>query len=583
MDQLQRLFDIIEYQRNELPNKVCLSYKFNTAQWHDFSTEEVYQLAQKFALSFIQQGLQPGDHIAIISPNRPEWNFCDLGIMMAGGINVPIYPTSSEHDYTYIFNDAQVKFVFVDNLEIYQRVKNVLPNCPSIQAIYSFDQIGACKDYKWFIEHASDDLLDELNRRKAAIKSEDLATIIYTSGTTGFPKGVMLSHNNILSNIKGVAPCLPLKRNQRVLSFLPLCHIFERTVVYYYFSIGVSVYYSENLDKIGDNIREVKPHFFSCVPRLLEKVYDKLVAKMNELSGFQKWVYTWAIKLANNYVEDQGFDVRYWICDKLVYSKWRAALGGELIGIVTGSAALQERLGRVFNAAGIQVREGYGQTETSPVISFNRFEPGGNKFGTVGIAIPNVEVKFAENGELLVRGPNVMMGYYKKPEATADVIKDGWLYTGDIAILVEGKFIKITDRVKELFKTSGGKYVAPQVIENKMKESRYIEQILVVGENKNFVSALIVPSFTTLKEYCQINQIDAKTAAEMVQHPKIKQLIQQEVERLNKNFGQVEQIKKFKLLPQEWTIDKGEMTPTLKLKRKVIIEKYSIEIENLYK
>ena len=327
----------------------------------------------------------------------------------------------------------------------------------------------------------------------------------------------------------------------------------------------------------------MKPHFFSCVPRLLEKVYEKLIAKGNDLTGFQKKLYVWAIKLANEYKEDQGFDIRYWICDKLIYKKWREALGGNLIGIVTGAAALQERLARVFNAAGIKVREGYGQTETSPVVSFNRFEKGGYKFGTVGIVIPDVEVRFAENGEILVKGPNVMMGYYNKPEITAEVIIDGWLHTGDVGTLVEGKFLKITDRIKELFKTSGGKYIAPQVIENKMKESRFIEQILVVGENKKFVAALIVPSFLQLKEYSLSKNIEYTNNEDFLNLPKIKILFQTEIDRLNQSFGHVEQIKKFKLMSKEWTIDGGELTPTLKIKRNIILEKNKAEIENLYK
>ena len=583
MKSFSRLFDILDFQVANFPLATCLSYKYNTSEWQNHSSQEVSKISYQFALAFIQAGLEPGDHIAIISPNRPEWNFCDLGVMMAGGINVPIYPTSSENDYKFIFNEASIKFVFISDDEILQRIRPILKDCPSIKAIYSFDKTEDCLYYKDFLATSNEKDLSEVERRKVAIKPEDLATIIYTSGTTGFPKGVMLSHNNIVSNIHGVDASLPLTKGQKCLSFLPLCHIFERTVIYYYFSIGVSIYYAESLEKIGENIKEVKPHFFSCVPRLLEKVYEKLIAKGNDLTGFQKKLYVWAIKLANEYKEDQGFDIRYWICDKLIYKKWREALGGNLIGIVTGAAALQERLARVFNAAGIKVREGYGQTETSPVVSFNRFEKGGYKFGTVGIVIPDVEVRFAENGEILVKGPNVMMGYYNKPEITAEVIIDGWLHTGDVGTLVEGKFLKITDRIKELFKTSGGKYIAPQVIENKMKESRFIEQILVVGENKKFVAALIVPSFLQLKEYSLSKNIEYTNNEDFLNLPKIKILFQTEIDRLNQSFGHVEQIKKFKLMSKEWTIDGGELTPTLKIKRNIILEKNKAEIENLYK
>jgi long-chain acyl-CoA synthetase len=578
-----RLFDILDHQIEHYPLETCLSFKYNTGNWVNHSSHEVAAIAERFALAFLEMGMEPGDHIAIISPNRPEWNMCDMGVMMAGGINVPIYPTSSENDYRYIFNDANIQYVFISDRDLYHRVQKVLPDCPSVKKVYSFDEFDDCPCYKQFLEKANYALRGLLQKRKDAITPDQLATIIYTSGTTGFPKGVMLSHDNIISNIRGVKASLPLEKGQRCLSYLPLCHIFERTVTYYYFAIGVSIYYAENLEKIGENIKEIKPHFFSSVPRLLEKVYDKLIAAGNNLTGPKKKLYDWAIKLANEYQEDQGFDFRYWICDKLVYKKWRTALGGNLIGIVTGAAALQERLSRVFNAAGIMVREGYGQTETSPVISFNRFEKGGFKFGTVGIVIPEVEVKFAENGEIMVKGPNVMMGYYKKPDMTAEVLANGWLKTGDIGTLIDGKFIKITDRVKELFKTSGGKYVAPQVIENKMKESTYIEQILVVGENKNFVSALIVPSFIQLKEFCAANQVNETNPQSIIDHPKVKALFQKEIEQLNQSFGQVEQIKKFKLLSKEWTIDGGELTPTLKIKRKTLLEKFSEDIGNLYK
>jgi long-chain acyl-CoA synthetase len=425
---------------------------------------------------------------------------------------------------------------------------------------------------------------------KDTIKPDELATIIYTSGTTGLPKGVMLSHDNVVSNIKSVIPCLPLNQSHRCLSFLPLCHIFERVVTYTYFATGCSIYYAESLETISENLKEVKPHFFSSVPRLLEKVYDKIVGKGLELTGIKKKLFFWALDLALEYQPGDESKFKYKIADRLIFSKWREALGGEVIGIVTGAAALQERLARVFSAAGIAIREGYGQTETSPVVSINRFEKGHYKFGTIGEIIPGVEVAFMDKdgnmsedgpGEILVKGPNVMMGYYKNEQATNETIKNGWLHTGDVGKM-DGNFLRITDRVKALFKTSGGKYVAPQVVEEKLKESRYIEQICVLGENQKFVSALIVPAYENIKDWMKHKGIDVSDNKSLVENPQVIDLVQKEVDRLNENFGHIEKVKKFKLLPEEWTVDGGQLTPTMKVKRKVIMEMYDKEINDIY-
>jgi long-chain acyl-CoA synthetase len=583
MQDFTRLFDVLHSQKTNCPQAKTLSFKYGGNEWISLSIDQTIEAVDNYSLAFLANGLQKGDKVAIISANRPEWNLCDNGLMQAGGINVPIYPTSSEKDYEFICNDAEIQYLFIGDGTIYDRVKELKSKCPSIKEIYSFEKVENCKHVSEFLALSNEDLRPTLKTIMDSIDPMELATIIYTSGTTGTPKGVMLSHNNIVSNIKAVAISLPLIQGQIALSFLPLCHIFERVVTYYYFAIGVNVYYADSLEKISENLKEVKPHFFTTVPRLLEKVYDKLIAKGNELTGFKKSLYFWAIKLANNYKENQGWDIRYAIADKLIYSKWREALGGNIVGIVTGAAALQERLARVFNAAGISVREGYGQTETSPVISFNRFEKGGFKFGSVGLLIPDVELRFGDNGEIQVKGPNVMMGYYKNDKATNETIMDGWLHTGDVGVLEEGKYLKITDRIKELFKTSGGKYVAPQVIENKLKESRFIEQVIVVGENEKFISALIIPSFVNLKEWAMSNHINEPNDVALLDNPSVQALYKSEIERLNKGFGQVEQVKKFKLIAKEWTIDSGELTPTLKVKRKIIMEKCKSDVDFFYK
>jgi long-chain acyl-CoA synthetase len=583
MKDFTRLFDILKYQEQKYPRFDCLNYKYN-GKWRNFSTVEVNEIIDKVSKGFIKAGIKVGDKVAIISNNRPEWNMIDNGMMQIGAVNVPIYPTISKEEYEYIFNNAEIKMVFVADKNLYDKIDAIKSKVPTLEKIYSFDKLDCCENWETFLKEGEDvDDVDVQNRAQA-VKGEDLATIIYTSGTTGQPKGVMISHFNIVSNIKSVLTLLPLSKENIALSFLPLCHIFERVVTYTYFASGTGCYYAESLETLSDDLKEVKPHFFSTVPRLLEKVYDKIISKGMELTGLKKKLFFWALDIATNeYHEDYKPGLKFKIADKLIFSKWREALGGNVIGIVTGAAALQERLARVFSAAGIAIREGYGQTESAVVITVNRFEPGGYKFGSVGMVLPGVDIKFADNGEILCKGPSVMMGYYKNQEETDKTIDaDGWLHTGDVGSLVDGKFLKITDRVKALFKTSGGKYVAPQVIEEKMKESRFVEQIIVLGENEKFVSALIVPSFLNLEEWCQKNALDHSSKEKMVKSPEALALMKEEVERLNETFGKVEKVKKFELMVDEWSVDTGELTPTMKVKRKVVIEQYKDLIAAMY-
>lgn len=582
MTDYTRLFDILPYQESKYPKQDCLSYKYN-GTWRNYSTSEVNQTINQLSQAFLAYGIKKDDKVALISSNRPEWNFIDNGMLQAGAINVPVYPTISEKDYKYIFNNAQIRIVFVENQELYNKTANIKSEIPSLEKIYSIEKLNDCEDWQAFMELGKDTPFSEVKAVADSIKGEDLATIIYTSGTTGNPKGVMLSHDNIISNIKSIKSIVPVDNQHKALSFLPLCHIFERTVSYAYMVLGLSIYYAESIEKLGDNLKEVKPHFFSTVPRLLEKVYDKIIGKGMELTGLKKQLFFWAHdSVALQYHEEYKKGLKHKIADKLIFSKWREALGGNVIGIVTGAAALQAKLAKVFSAAGIEIREGYGQTETSPVISVNHFDQGEYKFGTTGMVIPGVEVKIDDNGEILVKGPNVMLGYYKNPEETAKTIQDGWLHTGDVGTMVDGKFLKITDRIKALFKTSGGKYVAPAVIEEKMKESRYIGEILVVGENRKFVSALVLPATEILQDWAKYKGIAFTDDKDLLSKAEVKALFEREINKFNKEFGKVEQIKKFELISDVWSIDTGELTPTMKIKRKIVQQQYCDLIEEMY-
>jgi long-chain acyl-CoA synthetase len=584
-----RLFDLLKRYEEKFDKEDALGAKENGV-WKTYSTRQFIDYANCISLGLLSQGIEKNDKVGLIANNRPEWNFADMGIMQAGAINVPIYPTISIDDLTFILNDAQVKILFVSSYDIYEKVNKVKSKVPSLQNIYSFNRIEGVSH--WLeLAHEGKQRASEFNSKleeiKASIKDTELATLLYTSGTTGNPKGVMLSHRNLASNFISVRDLPPISSEDKALSFLPLNHVYERMLTYLYMYLGASIYYAESMETIGDNIREVHPQVFSAVPRLLEKVYDKIVAKGEELTGIKRKLFFWALDLGLRY-EFNGkngiwYEIQLAIANKLIFNKWREALGGNTKVIVSGGAALQPRLARVFSAAGIPVLEGYGLTETSPVIAVNNLKPGGRKFGTVGHVIEDVTVKIAEDGEILVKGPNVMMGYYNKPELTAEVIdEEGWFHTGDIGIFEEGKYLKITDRKKEIFKTSGGKYIAPQVIENKLKESIFIEQVMVIGENQKFASALIVPSFAYIKEWCVRKQYACGSNEEMIENPEVKKRIALEVDKINANLAQYETIKKFELMSREWSIDKGEMTPKLSLKRKVICEKNKELIDKIY-
>ncbi len=590
----KRLFDAVKHQLENFPKNDMLAAKEN-GKWKTYSTQQVADTVNKLSAGLVSLGVkandftpESSDKIAIISNNRPEWVFTDLAVQQVGGILVPVYPTTNPNELAFILNDAAVKFIFVSSEDLLLKVQSIIDKVPSIQGIYTFDTIAGAKHWTEVTDMATDSLLAEVELIKQSVPAEQLATIIYTSGTTGTPKGVMLSHSNIYTNVQFSKKSFPFNDapESKVLSFLPLNHIFEKTCTYIYLYSGISIYYAESLETIGDNLKEIKPNGFTTVPRLLEKVFEKIMAKGNELTGTKRKLFFWAVDLAEKYDNRVSggawYNLQLAIANKLIFSKWREALGGNISFIITGGAACQVKLLRIFNAAGVPVFEGYGPTENSPVICVNRQEKGGTKFGTVGPPIEGIQVKLAEDGEIMVTGPCVMKGYYKRPDLTAETMKDEWLLTGDIGVWDEGKFLKITDRKKELFKTSGGKYVAPQPIENKLKESPFVEQVMVVGSERKFVGALIVPSFATLKEWMREKGIPYTTNEDVIHHPKVLELYRELVESFNKFFNHVEQIKKFELLPREWTVDTGEMTPKLSLKRKVVNEKFKDAIERIY-
>lgn len=591
MNKPHRLFDFFEQRLKENPQQIMFAGKEN-GQWHDYSVAEVKDTVDKLSTGLLALGysasnmsLEGRDKIAVLAKNRVEWMILDLATQQMGVVLVPLYPTIHVHDLEFILNDAQVKAVFVNDEDLFHKVNDVKSRVASIKEIYSFEKIDGVKNWKEILSLGKQEHYEHLSDVSSKINSEDLFTIIYTSGTTGTPKGVMLSHHNILSNVMACIPCFPPGHNQKALSFLPLNHIFERMVTYVYLFKDTSIYYAESLDTIGDNLKEVKPNMFTTVPRLLEKVYDRIMQKGNELTGLKRKLFFWAHGLAEKFEinKNQGvwYNMQLSLANKLIFSKWREALGNNIQCIVSGGAACQVRLIRIFTAAKIIIMEGYGLTETSPVIAVNRFQEKERMFGTVGPLIDNIEVKIAEDGEILCKGPNIMMGYYKHPELTAEVIQENWFYTGDIGMMVDNHFLKITDRKKELFKTSGGKYVAPLPIENKLKESPFVEQVMLIGSERKFVGALIVPGFPNLRDWARKYGIEG-TNEELTRNEKVVSLYKDIVESFNKYFNHVEQIKKFELLPDEWTVDTGEMTPKLSLKRKVIIEKYRDAIERIY-
>jgi len=606
--EIRRLFDIPYHQQKNSPLKQSLGGMHVTGKNYSYSTDEFVKLVNKVSLGLLQMGVKPGDKIALISyNNRPEWNIMDMGMMQIGAINVPVYPTISASDYIYIFNDASVKYCIVGHGDLLDKVRTAQKDIPSLQAIFTFDEVDSkgqtdahgAEVHHW--EHIFSDSSDfsAVEQIKQTIKPEDIATIIYTSGTTGNPKGVVLSHHNICTNVRDVLPFIPLNSGEIALSFLPLCHVFERTVTYGYMAKGVNIVYARDLETLSESLQEVKPHFFTTVPRLLEKVYEKIINKAKGESKIKQKIFFWALGLTEKYDYDWKasglLGIQWAIADKLVFSKIRARLGGRVKGIVTGAAACPRRMAQFFSAIGVPIREGYGLTETSPAISINLFEPHQAMLGSVGPILPSVTVKIAEDGnygpgegEIMVKGPTVMVEYYNKPEATAEVMTtDGWFMTGDIGKFVENKkgvkFLRITDRKKELLKTSGGKYVAPTPIESTLKEDLLVEQAMVVGDNMKFVSVIIQPTFDSLKNWCKENGIEyGNDVNAVLSNPKVKSYYQQVIDAANPQFGKVEQVKKFVLVSDVWGVPTGELTPTMKLKRRVILSKYQKEIDAIY-
>lgn len=582
--EINRLFDILQYQLVNNPKEDALAGKVN-GQWNKYSTAQVVELVDQLSAGLLALGVKKGDKIALSSFNSPQWVIADYAIQQIGAINIPMYPNSTAEDYAFIMNDAEVAIAFAGDKEIAEKIKRANQSLTKPASIYTFVDIEGLSFWKTILAPVDETVKADIGRLRSQINYEDLATIIYTSGTTGNPKGVMLSHKNILANARSVHKAFAIGGPEhRTISFLPLSHIFERTALYTYMHMGVSIYYAESMETVGENIKEVKPHFFATVPRVLEKVYEKIVSKGYELKGIKKNLFFWALNLAQKFdmEKNQGFWYNFQLkwANKLIFTKWREALGGNIVFIVSGGAALQPRLGNIFWAAQIKVLEAYGLTETSPGVSFSRIDA--VKVGTVGPLLDGVEVKIAEDGEILVKGNNVMMGYYKRPDATAEVMTGEWFHTGDIGEMIDGKFLKITDRKKEMFKTSGGKYIAPQAIENKFVESLLIDQVMVVGESQKFPGALVVPNFEKLRDWCGRHGISYTTNELMIEHPEVMKKLEEEVGKMNASFAQYEKIKKFRLLPQPWTIEKGEMTPKLSLKRKVIKEHYQHEIDKIY-
>ncbi len=589
MNNITRLFDFPYHQLEKYNLNDALVTK-NGNEWVKTSTQEYIDKANAISRGLLRLGVQKNNKIAIISSNnRTEWHICDIGILQTGAQSVPIYPTISEDDYEYILNHSESTYCIVSDQEVYDKINAIKSKVGSLKEVYSFEKIAGCKNWSELLELGSDTSnQNEVETIKESIVTTDLATIIYTSGTTGRPKGVMLTHQNIVSDVLMSAPRVPLRAGDtRALSFLPICHIFERMLTYLYQYYGISIYFAESIEKISDNLKEVHPHVMSVVPRLLEKVYDKIYAKGTDLTGIKKKLFFWALDLGMEYkpYKENGawYEFKLKIARKLIFSKWQEGLGGELELLVCGSAALQARLAKVFCAANIPVMEGYGLTETSPVISVNDMRNNGFRVGTVGKVLDGVEVKIAEDGEILCKGPNVMIGYYKDEEKTNEALQNGYFHTGDIGEIDSDGFLKITDRKKEMFKTSGGKYVAPQVLENAFKQSRFIEQIMVIGEGQKMPAAFIQPSFEFINEWAQRKGIElGKSNAEIISNERIVKRIQREVEEINERFGNWEKVKRFELTPDVWSVEGGHLTPTMKLKRKIILEKYKDLYDKIY-
>ncbi len=585
--EVTRLFDLLENYLEKYPNQdAALAAKRNGA-WQKISITEYIEMTNLISYGLLKLGVCPGDKVGIVSGNRPEWNMIDFAIMQIGAISIPIYPTISKEDYRYILNHAEMRAIFVEGKELLNKLQDIFAEVKSLEHIYTFDEINTeCKFLNQLIELGKNNPAPEkLKELKASINPNEMATIIYTSGTTGNPKGVMLSHSNIVNQVKNLAP-IPAEWSKTCLSFLPLCHAYERMLVYLYQYLGMSVYYAESLGTIADNIKEINPTMMSAVPRLLEKIYDKLFLSGKKLPFAQRFIYYWAFNLAIHY-QLEGlspyFKLKLKIADKLIYSKWRAAIGGNFDIVVSGGSAIQSHIASFFSAIGMPVFEGYGLSETSPVIAVSQRGKNGRKFGTVGLPLPGVEVKIGDRNEIICRGHNVMLGYYKDPELTSQVIDtDGWLHTGDTGKFTKEGQLAITGRLKSIFKTSFGKYVNPQLIESKFAESPLIENMIVIGENKKFAAALISPDFVYLKSWCGKHKIAYTTNAEMITHPVVVKRYQEEVKKYNHHFGDFEQVKRYQLVPDEWTQPSGFLSPTLKIKRNIIEANYAEQIEKLF-
>jgi len=587
MIEITRLFDFPYYQLEKYNLEKALSTKYDD-KWISISTKEYIEKANTISRGLLRLGISQNDKIAVISStNRTEWNIMDIGILQLGAQNVPVYPTISEEDYAYVLNHSEAKYCFISCQDVYDKVKKIKSEVPSLLEVYCFDQLEDCKNWQEVLDLGKDTSnQNEVENLKNKVKASDLATLIYTSGTTGRPKGVMLSHDNLVSNALESFKRIPIELGKaRALSFLPLCHVYERMLIYLYQYCGASIHYAP-IDQISEYAQEVKPQVMTAVPRLLEKVYDKIIAKGADLTGIKKKLFFWAVEVGLDYKPygENGwwYTQKLNLANKLIFSKWKAALGGEVAVMASGSAALQPRLARVFNAAGFGVMEGYGLTETSPVVSVNDMRDGGFKIGTVGKLLDRTEVKIAEDGEICVKGPQVMMGYYKDDAKTAEVIKDGFFHTGDIGVIDNEGFLKITDRKKEMFKTSGGKYVAPQLLENRCKQSRFIDQIMVIGEGEKMPAAFVQPDFDFIRDWAKIHNKTLGTNEEIVTNPEVVARFQEEIDAANENFAKWEKIKQFRLTPEAWTVEGGHLTPTLKLRRKIIKERYKALYNDIY-
>ncbi|MEO0504508.1 MAG: AMP-dependent synthetase/ligase [Bacteroidota bacterium] len=588
MQEVTRLFDFPYYQLEKFPQEASLATKYN-GQWVRTSTQSYIGQANAVSRALLRLGVKPNDKVAVISMNnRTEWNIMDVGILQIGAQNVPIYPTISAADYEYVLNHSEAKYCFVSCSAVLEKVLMVASKIKNLKEVYSFDELDNCKNWKEVVDLGADDSnQEEVEKLKAGVKPSDLATLIYTSGTTGKPKGVMLSHDNLVSNSIESSKRFPIVDGEtKALSFLPLCHVYERMIIYLYQFRGVSIHYAESLETISDNLKEVEPHVMTAVPRLLEKVYDKIIAKGDSLTGIKKKLFFWAVDIGLKY-EPYGmngwwYERKLALARKLIFSKWKESLGGNLSLIASGSAALQPRLARVYNAAELGVMEGYGLTETSPVVSVNDMRNGGFRIGCVGKPIGRTEVKIADDGEICIKGPQVMQGYYKDPEKTAEVLQNGYFHTGDIGIIDEDGFLKITDRKKEMFKTSGGKYVAPQLLENRFKQSQFIEQIMVVGEGEKMPAALIQPNFEYLYDWAKEHNITWGENSDIIMNAEVISCFQQEVDMANEDFAKWEKVKQFRLTPDVWSVDDGHLTPTMKLRRKIVKEMYLDLYDNIY-